>query len=454
MNPGSILQIGTTDLGGGAEQVTMDLHAEYLRRGLDSWVAVGHRITDDERVLLIPNDASRSAWARLLAGASRATAAPGPLRMTLARVLLYLSDPARWSAVLTGLEDFDYPGTTAVPDLPPVRPGILHFHNLHGAYFDIRALPALTARVPGVLTLHDAWVLTGHCAHPFECTGWKTGCVDCPNLDTYVSLRRDRAAENRRVKCAAIRDSKVALATESQWLMGMLREGGLVAEGVPTAVIPNGVDTRLFSPADKATARTELGLPLDREIVAFVGRNLRNNPFKDYPTLVEALPRISRARGSSVLLVALGGGSPTDFSDVASSAEILHVPFSPDHSQVARYLCAADVYVHAARAENLPLAIIEAMACGAPVVASRVGGVPEVVAEGETGLLVRPGDPEELATAVACLLTDDGMRRRFSAAATRRVENHFTLQRQADAYLAFYEEVVERWRAGSQEAPK
>ncbi len=445
----SILQVGTADICGGAERVMMDLHAEYLRRGLDAWVAVGRRLSDDSRVLTIPNDAARSAWTRALSSASAQVAAsPGRLRLTIARGLLYLSDPARYTAVLSGLEDFDFPATAEILDLPHGRPDVLHLHNLHGSYFDIRALPALTAQMPTVLTLHDAWMLTGHCAHPFDCPRWQTGCGECPDREMYVSIRRDRSADNWRIKRDAIKRSTAGVATPSQWLMSMVRESGILSEKADARIIPNGVDTTIFAPGDKARARAELGLPLGREIVLFMAQGLGTNPFKDYRTLVDALPVITGARDAQVQFVALGGEPSSDAASPAASTEVLHRPFMSDPAKIAHYLRAADVYVHAARAENLPLTIIEAMSCGTPVVASRVGGVPELVEDGTTGLLVSPGDPKILGDAVASLLADAARRESFSRAGVALVRQNFTLQRQADAYLAWYEELRESRASG------
>lgn len=441
MNVRSVLQVGTSDRSGGAERVMMDLHAEYRRRGLESRVAVGFKRTDTPGVLEIPNDSERSKWTRALGrGSARIARQPGTLRRAGARVLLYLSDPARYTAVLAGHEDMDYPGTKRVLDL--ALPDVLHLHNLHGGYFDIRALPALAARVPSLITMHDAWLLTGHCAHPFECVGWRTGCVSCPSLETPIVIRRDSAAANLGVKREALARSGVALVSPSAWLMRMAEEAGVLDDGRPSAIIPNGVDTDVFTPGDRAAAREQLGLPADAAIVLFAGQSLLTNPYKDYPTLAAALPAIAREH-PEVVLVALG----SEASDPFPGLPVIHAPFTADPARVASHLRAADVYVHPARAENLPLAIIEAMACGTPVVATEVGGVPELIAHRESGLLVPRGDADALANAVSTLLAEAPLREQLASAALARVQARHTLARQADAYLDFYSEVIQRWKA-------
>ena len=110
------------------------------------------------------------------------------------------------------------------------------------------------------------------------------------------------------------------------------------------------------------------------------------------------------------------------------------------HEKVAARVRAADLYVHATRADNHPLAVLEALASGVPVVASRVGGIPEQLSE-ETGVLVEPGDPHGLAASIAELLDDPDRRARMGAAAAADARARFSLDRQVDAYLDLYSEL-------------
>ena len=437
----SVLQVDTSDVGGGAERVMTDLHDEYRRRGIDAWMAVGFKRSKNGRVLQIPNDAERSGWERRLAFASaRVAAREGRLSLALARALLFASDPMRYRGVLAGVEDFDFPATAGILGLPPGTPDVLHLHNLHGGYFDIRSLPALTRRVPAVLTMHDAWLLTGHCAHPFDCEHWRGGCGECPSLGTYVPVRRDGSAATWQIKHDAVRASRIAIATPSQWLMRMVTASDIVGDDAETRVIPNGVDTAVFSPGDQSEARAALRLRHDCYVVLFTAQLMADNPFKDYATLLAALPLIRARDGRSVQLVVLGFEAS---SDSLPKDGVVRVPYVKDREEVARYYRAADVYVHSARIENLPLAIIEAMACGTSVVASRAGGIPELAVDGETGTLVPVGDANALAAAVNALLDDEAQRRRFAEAGLARVRELFTLERQADAYIAWYEELTD-----------
>jgi glycosyltransferase involved in cell wall biosynthesis len=117
-------------------------------------------------------------------------------------------------------------------------------------------------------------------------------------------------------------------------------------------------------------------------------------------------------------------------------------------TDVPALLSRADMFVLTSLNEGLPLSILEAMAAGVPVVATRVGGVPEVVIDGETGILVRPEDPASTAEAIRRLLGDAGLRERLAMQARRLVRDEFTAQRMVDGVISVYEKVLARRRSG------
>lgn len=439
----TILQVAPNDEGGGGEKVAIDLHLAYLARGLDSWLALGANHDRVPSSVTIPNTASRGPWARaVLAAAGLANPAnERPLSPLLKRAARTIAEPARYARVSSGLENFDSPGTYRLLELTPSTPDILHLHNLHGSYFDIRALPTLATRAPVVITLHDAWLLTGHCAHPFDCDHWLTGCGQCPYLDTYVAIPRDRSSDNARIKREALAAAHVRLASPSRWLMDMVERSGVAGAAVETRVIPNGVDTTVFSPGSRDAAHNALGLPADSLVLLSTARSGKASPFKGFDTLEAALPHVARAaQGRDVVLLALGQDAP----DIkVGGVRIRFVPFVGDPAEVAEYYRAADLYLHPSRAENFPLAVLEAMACGLAVVASDVGGIPEIVTDAETGLLVPAGDPQALASAASGLLADDSRRAALAAAGVSRVRDEFTLERQVQRYLDWYAEIRE-----------
>jgi glycosyltransferase involved in cell wall biosynthesis len=403
-----ILHISTADRGGGAEAVALSLHRGLRARGHEAWLAVGYRRTDEQGVVEIGGSGSRRRRA--------------------------LTDPGVLLDVARGHEDFRFPASRRVLDLVPATPDVVHVHNLHGGYFDLRALPELARRASLVATLHDAWLLTGHCAHPLDSDGWLRGCGNCPHLDTYPALHRDGTAFNLARKRAIYEGLELAVVTPSRRLMDMVERSILASAVVRREVIPNGVDLERFAPGDRARARRELSVAPDVPLLVFAAQGGRANEFKDFPTLRAALARLE----SPVVAVALG--DPTADEERVGQATLRAVGSVPSED-VARWLQAADLYVHPSRADTFPNGVLEALACGTPVVGSRVGGIPEQV-RNETGILVEPGDPAALAAAIEFLLADLSRRERMSAAAAEDARARFSVDRQIDAYLALHVELA------------
>ena len=435
-----ILQVSTSEFGGGAEGSARHLFLECRRRGHDSWLAVGEKSSDDPDVFVIPNEEHRPVWTRLCRGI-RARGKQGSLRRitNLVGKMALLGEPGRLLRRLIGLLDVSFPGTRYLLDLPPHRPDVLHCHNLHGGYFDLRELPRLSRTVPTVLNLRDLWLLTGWCPLPFDCQRWQGGCGRCPRLSLFLDSRRDNTARNWREKSSIYAASRLYLTAPSQWTADRVAQSMLGANEV--RVIPNGIDTSVFCPGDREAARLQVGLPLDIPIVLFSANGIRVNPWKDYGTIEAACQSLSAEFNGRFLCVCLGAGNDEE----PTLPFMRFVPFLRDPSEVAKYHQAADVYVHAAKQEVFGKTITESLACGNPVVATNVGGISEQIREGETGFLVPPGDALGITQAVSRLFRDDAVRKRMGEAASRDVTDRFSLARQADSFLAWYEEIIADW---------
>ena len=441
--PLRILQVNTVNNGGGAAQVAWNLHQAYRQHGLHAWVAVGREFSGDPTVALIPNDETKSFYTQvLLKAARRLQILYGHVRAAwqFIRILRWLAEPRRQWDISWGMEDFHYPGTWQLLGLFSQVPYIVHCHNLHGSYFDLRALPWLSQQVPVVLTLHDAWLLSGHCAHSFDCERWKIGCGQCPDLTVYPAIKRDATAFNWQRKRDIYARSHLYITTPSRWLMDKVQQSILMAGAKECRVIPNGVDLSIFHPADRQAVRATLGMPQDAKVLLFTAHGIQRNIWKDYQTLRAAIAQVAeRLHGQDVFLIALGEDLP---AERIGRAEVRFVPYQMNPKVVARYYQAADVYVHAARADTFPNTVLEALACGTPVVATAVGGIPEQIGEGVTGFLTPIGDSDVMADRIVKLLTDDDLRRRMITQAVDMARKHFDLNQQADDYLAWYQEIL------------
>ncbi len=228
-----------------------------------------------------------------------------------------------------------------------------------------------------------------------------------------------------------------------EWLV---REEGYDAARI--VVIRNGVDmTRFQSPPAGVPLRRELGLDADARLVVVVSRLA---PLKGIEHFLQAAAALS-PRYPDVRFLIVGETSPPNpaylkqLQELAHSLGVAHVvTFTGLRSDVPAVLGAADVAVMPSLNEALSNVLLESMAAGAPVVATRVGGTPEALIDGDTGLLVEPGDPGAIVTAVSRLLDDRELARRLGCAARRLIAERFSVERMVHATEELYTTLLAR----------
>ncbi|BFU94004.1 MAG: Glycosyl transferase group 1 [Nitrospira sp.] len=366
-------------------------------------------------------------------------------------IALGFGQPHRLLQLLQGKEDFDFPGTYQLKDMVPGGPDIIHCHNLHGSwlggggYFDLSVLARWSHVFPVVLTLHDAWMLSGHCAHSFECDRWKSGCGACPDLTIYPPVRRDATAFNWKRKQAIYAKSRLHVAMPSRWLMQKVQSSMLRPALVEAKVIPNGVDLSVFRPADKTAARLALGIPRQAQVLLVVAHGIRDNMWKDYFMVQKVVEKlVIQAKAQEMWVIALGEEAQ---DDRMGNVTMKFVPYLHDRTMVAQYYQAADVYLHAARADTFPHSVLEALACGVPVVATAVGGIPEQIDDGKTGFLVPGGDIDGMVERIMRLLARHELRASCGGNAVEAARSRFDLNGQVRAYLNWFGEIRKVWKA-------
>lgn len=316
----------------------------------------------------------------------------------------------RWSRELNvrlRLRGLALPTARVIQDHPWVQVAdVVNLHNLHSepyGYFNIRDLPTLARAKPTLWSLHDPWIV------------YEDGRT--PEYDPIFSHVPPLAARQKR---RAIEDSNVTFVAPSQWL------AELVTRSYPEKrleLIPHGVNTATFYPLDKVTARAALGMPMDKKIVLFIAHGGEANTQKG-GVFVNAAREALGSEG--VEFVTLGSHANGSYVEEASA--------------LATHYSAADVLLLPSAAENFSLVALEAMACGTPVAAFRVGGLPEVVTHLRDGYLADYGDTNDLLSGLSFVLEDPSAAR-FGEEAARRVRREFSLEQMTDRYLRVYSEI-------------
>ena len=253
-----------------------------------------------------------------------------------------------------------------------------------------------------------------------------------PHVMTFHTLARTKMQARAGEQESAFRLEAERELVESSWLIiassphekeAMVRLYG--ADESRIRIVPPGVDLSLFKPLDAGEARRQLGLNGEK-VVLYVGRI---EPIKGLELLLKCAAIMEMEDKVKVLVI---GGDLTKEAEVKrleglavelGIADITEFVGTVDHRTLPVYYSAADVCVVPSYYESFGLVALEALACGTPVVASRVGGLPEVVQHGRTGYLVSWRCPEPFADSVEVILSSNGLRKSMSAAARSRAEH-------------------------------
>jgi glycosyltransferase involved in cell wall biosynthesis len=216
--------------------------------------------------------------------------------------------------------------------------------------------------------------------------------------------------------------------------------------GFPTQklrTVHNGIETeRVTRRQSKQAARSALNLPPDAVLIGAMG-NL--HPYKGYPFLLRGVASLREVCPDVHLVIAGTGPDEAELKALASELNLDHcVTFLGFCSDVRTVLESLDIYAQASLVEAFPMAILEAMMMGLPVVATEVGGVPEAVLEGKTGLLVPPKNAEAISKALHTLALRPDLRELMGEAGQCRVQQNFTRDQMVEKTLAVYDEVLKR----------
>ena len=337
-----------------------------------------------------------------------------------------------------GLNDIHCVSSFKVSKFDPfLQADVINMHGLHSNFFSYLSLPRLSRLKPIVLTMHDMWNITGHCAQSYECERWKSGCGKCPHLNAFPPVNRDATALDWKLKNWAYRKSNLTIVVPSRWLMSMLKQSMLAR--FPVHLIPNAVDTSVFRPLDRYASRRALGVPQERFVLMFASAAL-NDPMKGGPLLLEALRALPAAIKSKLTLLLLGDRGE-DMSQ-AAGIPVVGLGYVREDERKALAYSAADAFVLPSRAENHSLVLLEAMSCGAPCLAFDVGGNGEIIDHLQTGYLAKRDSADDLRAGLIRLVEDQAFRTSASQHSRSKAEREFPITLHTKRYIHLYSELA------------
>lgn len=308
---------------------------------------------------------------------------------------------------------------------------VIHLHNIHCNFLDIQYFSELSHDYPTIITLHDTWYYTGHCAHHFDCYQWKSGCRVCKYLNTPPNILRDNASANQRYKLKALSKSNAVLVSPSNWLLNELESIPELSH-LKKVLIPNGVDPSSFSNSTASQSISLKDLENKPFVVTCVATNLDKNPFKYFSLTLESVSKASKVSGLPILFNCVGCNNQSYIDGLLS---VNFIPFSSE-GDLAKLMQSSDLFIHLAKGETFGLVIVEAMLSGLAVIASDVGGIPDIVVDGFNGYLVENNVccvSEKLVT----LMMNPNLLHKLATNAKQSVRK-YTLASMCDKYLSLY----------------
>ncbi len=411
-----ILHVNHSDIDGGAARAAYRIHRSLVGAGLDSRMRVIDQTSDDATVVGGPPDRT------------------GPVGRYLRRQLARLSLRSFRTANPI-LHSVAWPDSGLGRELNATVADVLNLHWLGHGTLSIKEIGRL--RKPVVWTQHDMW---GFC-------GAEHYAEDTPNSRFRVGYRPDNVPDDERTKdlnrqtwIRKIRHWRqpMHVVCPSRWLADCARDSILFNDW-PVQVIPNPIDLDVWRPIPKPLAREALGLDPAARLVLLGAPGGLSDPRKGGDLAIEALARLADGPGAPDALLVFGQSALSGHSALPLPTRFLgHL--QDDLSLVLAY-SAADAFVMTSRQEAFGQTALEALACGTPVVAFDIGGLPDMVIHRENGWLARPFDTEDLAQGIGWVLGDEVRRTALGAMARETAATRFSASLVAKQYQALYAEV-------------
>jgi glycosyltransferase involved in cell wall biosynthesis len=386
-----ILQINTHSDQGGAAQVMTSLHRGYEKNGHISRIA---------SAIIHKNETF------------------------IDQITTHDSKVRRYLGKKLGLEDVIQYKNSNLTNLNSVRSAdVIQLHNIHGYYFNLFNIIKLSNQTKLFWTLHDMWPLTGHCAHSFDCTKWKSGCFGCPYLNTYPAMKHDLAFLGYFLKQLIYKQAKFKIICPSKWLYDLASKSILSDQVI--FHIPNGVDNDYFKPSHTPTQNT------DKLRVLFVANGGVENHWKggDYFKLI-----VNKLETNPKVKFTCVGGSENIFT----SRNLVNIGYLSSRDELKKIYQNHDLLLTCSRADNFPLNILEALSCGLPVIAFNVGGIKEVVSD-KTGFLIQNNSVPNTVKIINMISNHKHYLKILSENAIKLIQKDFTLDKQIRSYLSLYE---------------
>ncbi len=317
------------------------------------------------------------------------------------------------------------------------KPDIINIHWIgHGSM-----LPETFSQidVPIVWTLHDESAYTGGCYYTNDCSRFQKTCGKCPTLRS--TKEHDLSRKNYLRKQKAWDNIDLTLVSPSRWLAQRAQSSSLF-QNRRIEVIGNTIDLETYSPKEKTKAREALELPRDKTLILFGAVGGTSDPRKGFSKLSEALQKLDSPELAAKASLVVFGGKTSKEEFGLKNIDVITIGHINNEDTLAQLYSATDLFVMPSLEENYPNTVLEAQACGLPVVAFSTGGVKEMIKHGENGLLCATNDADTLSHNIELLVNDRLQQMDMSKSARQESLNRESSQSPSEQYMKLFRDLL------------
>ena len=412
-----VLIVNTSERTGGAAVAANRLMKALNNNGVKAKMLVRDKETDALTVVGLPKSPMlhwHFLWERFVIFC----------RLHFSRKHLFEIDIANAGSDITKLREFQ-------------EADVIHLHWINQGMLSLNGIrKVVQSGKPVVWTMHDIWPATAICHLTLGCHYFVNRCANCKYLPGGGGSN-DLASRIWQKKQQMQVDGNIYYVACSRWLESEAKSSALL-KGQKITSIPNPIDTHLYKKGNKLEARQRLGLPLDKKLILFASQRV-TNANKGMSYLIEACRQLGDLTKDLCEVVILGGHAEEVVEQLPMKAHPLG--YVNDEQRVIDVYNAADVFVLPSLSENLPNTIMEAMACGVPCVAFRVGGIPEEIDHKKNGYVAVYRDAADLAKGIAWVLQEADYES-LSQQAVHKVTQCYSQQNVALKYLDVYQQAM------------
>ena len=311
---------------------------------------------------------------------------------------------------------------------------IIHFHNIHGNYMGIEDILEIQKYCKIVWTLHDMWLLTGHCAQPINCSKWIVEeCNQCNRLDLYPMVRKDISNKMYKIKERVTKECNITYILPSRWIFEKCQDSFINEKD--RLLIYNGINTTIYTPQRKDILRDKYNVKRDKFVIVMGSSDLKSS-YKGMDIILEALERLEDKDRFS--LVIFGNNEVK----VGEEYEYHYMGYINDEIKMRDIYSLGDVFILPSIAETFGCAITESFAVGTPVIASNVGGISEQI-DKDTGWLFESGNVLNLVEMINAAFESRDKLEKMGQRCREKVEKFFSENQMIELHKELYKRIVD-----------